>query len=212
MSARPHVPWALASPAISHIVDDEAPTSFYPRRRSAKLRTNNLAQPPVQPPTSPPRAPRSRPPASPVTLLLPTGGPREVTSDGTILLPLSNDNHRAHGDRVPRLGALAEFFRSLRQATMESPALRGYGLLTSAIALGLIGVLAVTYAYVATSDRARQRELSAAHASSGRDSHGADSLTAASFDRDRGFIEMACDLSRRLVQAQEDSRSHHAEP
>ena len=212
MTARPHTPWALASPAISSTVDDEAPTSLYPRRRSAKLRTKNLAQPPVQPPTSTPRAPRSRPPASPATLLLPTGSSREVTSDGTILLPLSNESHRDRRDRIPRLGAFADFRRSLRQAAMESPSLRGYGLLTSAIALGLVGVLAVTYAYVVTSDRVAQRKLSAAHASSSRDSPGADSLTAASFDRDRGFIEMACDLSRRLVQAQEDGRNHHERP
>ncbi len=227
MTTRPHVSWALASPAITGIADDDAPTSFYRRRPSARLRAQSIAPPPSRPPTSPPRVPRSRPPPSPATLLLPTGGPREVTSDGTILTPFSREHKRVPVDRRPRTGALAKLWRSLRLAASEDPALRGYGLLISAVALGLVGVLAVTYAYVTThTQETPQRQLSAGHDSPKRDVPGdgsaardspargpASDNSAAldSADHDRGFIDLACDLSRRLVRVQE-SRCHHGKP
>ncbi len=206
MATPQQVSWALGSPAVIGIADDEAPTAFYRRRRSARLEATSPSLPPSLPPSRPrakaPRAPNPRPPASPATLLLPTGSAPEATSDGTILTPLTGGNNRAQRAARPRSRSFAEFWESLSQAATEHPALRGYGLLTSAVALGLLGVLAVTYAYITTNDPIAHRAASAGH----------DSIDVGPADRKRGFIHRACDLSRRLERIQKANTNHHAGP
>lgn len=195
MATPQQVSWALGSPAVVGIADDEAPTAFYRRRRSAKHRARRRPLPASRSPPKARPAPPQRPPASPATLLLPTGSPSEATSDGTILSARPRSGSPTQRAALPRAQSLAKRWRSLSQAATEYPALRGYGLLTSAVALGLLGVLAVTYAYIMTTDVSTYQEVSAGHAG-----------------YEHGFIHRACDLSKRLERIQQASINHHAEP